>query len=249
MKQDRVAFKGDWDFSVRKSFILDPDLSMGAKMVYLAIRSHCSPNGETAFPSAVYISKCLSISRDTFYKYLTELKLAGWISAVQKGEDGKFSHTVYTVFQNPCKTVRENHSSPQRKKPATEKPDTKTSHKNEDFTVTEETKETPTRVGVDISRSTGGSFKPVAKPSEEEKQRRLWGIKLPKSSEVPSQTEFDDFLDSEAPLVAAHRIELYDELLRNKWCHWSSLRNRWERIRNWRSYVSSLAAKMEDAQS
>ncbi len=139
---NRLLYKGNWDFSVRKDFILNPNLSIGAKMLYLAIRAHCNHDGDTAFPSSVYLAKCLGISKDTIFKYANELKESGLLATEQsKSETNKFSHTVYTLYAD--NSQQNQASEPCRKIPYTgkavaEKVATKTSHTEEDFPKGEE---------------------------------------------------------------------------------------------------------------
>lgn len=104
MRSNNCLYVGDWSFSVRKDFILNPNISIGAKGVYLAILSHASPVNATAFPSSNFLAKALNISRDTVFKYVNELKIIGLITVVQKMEKGKFSHSEFTVYatNSPC---------------------------------------------------------------------------------------------------------------------------------------------------
>lgn len=128
----RLVFKGDWTFTVSKSFVLNPKISMGAKIAYIALRSFCAPDEDTAFPSSLTLSKALAVSRDTIFKYVNELKDLGLVATEQKSDAGKFAHTIYTLFD----TNRVG-NSPLREKPCAEKPvaeklDTKSTHKKED---------------------------------------------------------------------------------------------------------------------
>ena len=99
---NQILYKGKWSFPIDREFVLDPSISLGAKMVYIALKSFCSPNGMTAFPSSVKLSKSLGIARGTFYRYCDELENNGWVSRKQnKSDTGKFTNTIYTVYP-PC---------------------------------------------------------------------------------------------------------------------------------------------------
>jgi hypothetical protein len=127
--QNRLAYKGDWSFSVRKDFVLNPNISIGAKMLYIALRSFCAPDGDTAFPSSKTLAASLGVSRETVFKYAQELERLGLLERTQQQEGGRFTHTLYTLFDT---------DSPCRKKPCTEKPvaeksDTKSTHINSTY--------------------------------------------------------------------------------------------------------------------
>lgn len=94
----QARFKGEWNFSIQKSFVMNPDISVYAKIIYIAIKSHCGPNGNTAFPSSFLLCKSLNIARDTLYKHLNELEKGGWLIRSRKTQDGKFAHTVYCLI-------------------------------------------------------------------------------------------------------------------------------------------------------
>lgn len=120
--KSKLTYRGDWTFSVQKSFILCPDISAGAKVVYLAIKSFCSPNEKTAFPSSKTLSKALSMSRDTVLKYSKELQTAELLEATQSvAEKGRFSHTVYVLNE----FFDRSGNSPLRRNTVAEKVDTK----------------------------------------------------------------------------------------------------------------------------
>lgn len=94
-----VIYRGDWSFPVKKEFILNPRLSVGAKCLYIALRSYCAPNQNTAFPSTLTLAKALGISRTTLLKYAKELEGAGYLKREQADrETGRFTHTLWTVF-------------------------------------------------------------------------------------------------------------------------------------------------------
>jgi hypothetical protein len=141
---NRLLYKGDWRIDVRKDFIMNPAFSIGAKMLYLAIRSYCGPNADTAFPSSLTLSRGLKMSRDKVFKCANELEIAGLLERRQShagkrgavnGENkpGVFSHTVYTLYptESPKQSTKSiapsvscfhrNGETPQRKNTVTVK--------------------------------------------------------------------------------------------------------------------------------
>lgn len=127
----KLRYRGDWRVDVRKDFILDPALTIGAKVIYIALKAHCAPGQDTAFPSSAYLAKHLSVSRETVQKYVAELREAGLVETEQRGEAGKFTHTFYTVNDTDSRSGK----NPLREKPVTGNSDTKTPQGKEEPTV------------------------------------------------------------------------------------------------------------------
>ena len=121
MKNCRIVYKGDWTVAIRKDFILNPTLSIGTKMLYIALKSYCGPE-MSAFPSAKTLATGLGLNRETVYKYAAELEKAGLLKREQSHEAGKFSHTVYNLFTTDV--LSNSIQQPQPGKPCTEKPAT-----------------------------------------------------------------------------------------------------------------------------
>lgn len=96
--QNFTAYRGDWNFAVRKDFILNPNVSPVAKLLWIAIRSYCSPDQNTAFPSTATLAASLGISRDTLSVYANELRDLGLMQTEQLKDNGRFSYTLYTLF-------------------------------------------------------------------------------------------------------------------------------------------------------
>jgi DNA-binding transcriptional regulator YhcF (GntR family) len=112
---------------VRKDFVLNPDISIGAKMLYIAIRSYCAPDADTAFPSSKTLAASLGINRETVFKYAQELERLGYLERAQQHSEGRFAHTLYTLHD----TDPSSRKNPQTEKPAAEESDTKSTHKGE----------------------------------------------------------------------------------------------------------------------
>ena len=124
---NRLVYKGAWSFEVRKDFVLNPAYSIGAKMLYIAIRSYCDNGGDTAFPSSKTLSAALGVSRDKIFKCAKELEAAGLLEREQshcpksdkneketgQPKPGGFSHTVYTLYatESPKQPIESRGSS------------------------------------------------------------------------------------------------------------------------------------------
>lgn len=93
-----VKFAGSWSFPVDKDFVLDSSLSIGAKMTYIAIKAHCAPGGDQAFPSSAYLAERLGVSRQTLLGYIRELEAAGLMTREQINDEGRFGRTVITLY-------------------------------------------------------------------------------------------------------------------------------------------------------
>lgn len=106
---------------VHKNVMKDNTLSIHAKAIYSYL---CVYAGSTcrSFPSRDLITHELNISKDTFTKYMKELKDSKYIHVYQeKQEAGKFAKNVYYMTPDrkpPC------HKIPDTVKPDTETPDT-----------------------------------------------------------------------------------------------------------------------------
>ena len=81
-QQNRLMYEGDWHVSVGKSFILNPNYSIQAKMLYIAIQCYCGPDGWVSFPGPSVISSALGFRRKEFFKYADELKRHGLLSVI-----------------------------------------------------------------------------------------------------------------------------------------------------------------------
>jgi len=84
---------------IPKRVMKDTDLSIQAKGLYSYLCSYAG-NKDTAFPSVKLITYELNISKDTFYKYLNELKDTGYIEVLKERDEGKFSKNIYKLL--PC---------------------------------------------------------------------------------------------------------------------------------------------------
>lgn len=100
----RIVYKGNWSFPVYKQFVLDPNYTIGEKILYIALRSYCAPDEETAFPSVKTLAAGLHVGPDSVRTYAAKLEKKGLINREQKREKTeagslRFSHTVWTVME------------------------------------------------------------------------------------------------------------------------------------------------------
>lgn len=84
---------------IPKRVMKDPNLNLQAKGIYAYLCSYAG-NKDTAFPSVKLITHELNMSKDTFYKYLNELKETGYIEVFKERDEGKFSKNIYKLL--PC---------------------------------------------------------------------------------------------------------------------------------------------------
>ena len=89
---------------IPKKIMRDKSLSLQAKAIYSYLASFAGNTGK-AFPSVSLIRTELGISKDTFYKYMEELKRKGAIKVVQDRSDGKFGKNIY-YLNNEVKMSR-----------------------------------------------------------------------------------------------------------------------------------------------
>lgn len=167
---------------------------------------------------------------------LSELRKAGYAKLERSiGEKGKVAEWTWKISDSPI--FSPDSGFPHVGKPLVGKRHISKNHCTKpDCTKnkSEEAKETSPADDVFIS--------PVWKPDQrtKEQQRRQHQNAL----SFPSQVEFNDFAESEAPFVASHRSDLYGQLCRNKWRLWNEENNQWEQIIDWRAVVIHLNAKM-----
>lgn len=89
---------------IPKSIMRDNGLSISAKAIYSYLASFAGNTGQ-AFPSVSLIIGELGISKDTFYKYMDELKEKGAIKISKERSSGKFQRNIYHLnnkLNPPC---------------------------------------------------------------------------------------------------------------------------------------------------
>ena len=112
---------------VGKVVMKDRDLAVGAKALYSYICSYAGA-GETAFPGRSLICYDLNIGKDTYSKYLRQLKQKDYIRVEQQiKNDGTFGSNTYTIMLIP---QPEEAKTPCTEKSDTDSPDTDSSDTN-----------------------------------------------------------------------------------------------------------------------
>ena len=90
---------------VAKIVMQDEDIPAQAKALYALITSFAS-NGNTYMPSRDKLIYWLCISKNTYYKYLNELKVAGLITVEQQVKSRYvFGANIYTIKECPAKYI------------------------------------------------------------------------------------------------------------------------------------------------
>lgn len=93
--------------TVEKWVLTDPEISTSAKALYALICAYAGNKGQS-FPSTSLLSHQLSVSRPTLQKSINQLKDKLVISVEQKRSEGRFSHNVYSLLNQPSPTVAKN---------------------------------------------------------------------------------------------------------------------------------------------
>ncbi len=103
-----MVFTDNWYDSHPRLLIFDPVLNPYDKLVWLAIRSRCTPDMSlTAFPSYDEIQSMLHISRGTVSSSIAKLRLTRWITYLcrdqERNASGQFTRdgNIYMVHGEP----------------------------------------------------------------------------------------------------------------------------------------------------
>lgn len=86
--------------------VMRSSLSGGVKLLYAYLCSYIGA-GRTAWPGRARICEDLSISKDTFSKYLAELKREGYVVVTTQRINGKFKGNVYHMVLYPLNIKKE----------------------------------------------------------------------------------------------------------------------------------------------
>jgi hypothetical protein len=125
--KDKIEIQGIYSEGygiIAKKVMRDQELSIGAKALYSYICSFAGA-GESAWPGRETICKELGITKNTFAKYLNELKKENYVSVSQrKNEKGIFSYNVYTLVITPSPCPEKEDTAPCPQKPCPKKRDT-----------------------------------------------------------------------------------------------------------------------------
>lgn len=107
--QDKIVMQGinSKGFGIIPKLVMqDRRLSIQAKAIYAYLCSYAG-NGETAFPSRNKILFDLCINKDTYQKYLKQLKDYGYIKVQKVRKDGRFIRNLFVLMQiiEPCPEI------------------------------------------------------------------------------------------------------------------------------------------------
>jgi hypothetical protein len=105
------------------------------------------------------------------------------------------------------------------------------------------TESQPTKTEPDVT------YPAAWKPRQGTKEEQVARIPTPSPSDYPTEDEFDAWLDNECEnnVISEYRSDLYLTLCCNKWRHWREDLQKWEKIRDWKGYVSALNEKILEA--
>ena len=81
---------------IPKNVMKDNSISLGAKGLFAYICAYAG-NEDHSFPGRDLITHELNISKDTFTKYMKELKDSKYIHVTQNKEQGKFANNIYYI--------------------------------------------------------------------------------------------------------------------------------------------------------
>ncbi len=110
---------------IPKKVMQDTTISTQAKALYAYLSSYAGA-GETAWPGRDLICLHLGIGKDSFSKYLKELKNKNYVEVNKKRNfEGKYYKNVYTIVSNPCPKISDMEEKPENKgkSPCPKKPD------------------------------------------------------------------------------------------------------------------------------
>lgn len=100
--EDKVYSTINFNYGILpKNVMKEPNLNIQAKAIYAYLIAYAGNKG-AAFPSAELMRHELGIGKDTFYKYMKELKELGYVSIDKEKDKGKFKHNIYYLQSTPC---------------------------------------------------------------------------------------------------------------------------------------------------
>ena len=86
---------------ISRAVMRDKNLSIQAKAIYSYLCSFANTDGES-FPSRSIATAELGVNKDTYTKYLSELKDKGYLTVKQLTEKGVFKSNHYFINSYPC---------------------------------------------------------------------------------------------------------------------------------------------------
>jgi len=101
-RDDKILYKGEWHYSVRKEFVFNANLSRDARLLYIVLLSFTNKDNKEAFPSRKLLRKVLVCSDRTLSRQISELTKYGYIKMKkERSEDGAYSRNIYELFGYP----------------------------------------------------------------------------------------------------------------------------------------------------
>lgn len=104
IQSDSIYAKGYG--TIPKLVMQDKNLHVIAKAIYAYIKSFAGA-GDTCFPSRKKMCEDLGLNKDTYAKYLNQLKELNYIDVVQTKANGKFSTSTFLIRETIENTVSE----------------------------------------------------------------------------------------------------------------------------------------------
>ncbi len=104
-----------------RSVMRDRNLPAQSKAIYAYLVSFAG-SSKKAWPSVSLMTAELGMGRDTFYKYMNILKVAGYVQVERQREFGRWLNNVYRINDAPCPDLPDK-VKPDKEKPSKEEPD------------------------------------------------------------------------------------------------------------------------------
>lgn len=105
MKKDKIQYRGNWHYSISKSFVCNATLTRDARFLFIVLKSYTNDTKKEAFPSRELLCKLMQCSENSLTKYITELKVNGFLNIKrERNENGEFHHNVYEIIENTSNT-------------------------------------------------------------------------------------------------------------------------------------------------
>lgn len=110
MSEDRIFYRGDWQYSIPKKFVCDTSLSRDSRFLFIVLKSFTNDTKKECFPSRDLLSQIMNCSQRSLTKYISELQKKGFLQITrERNEGGEFLHNVYVIIENaqnsPCENI------------------------------------------------------------------------------------------------------------------------------------------------
>ncbi len=109
MSEDRIVYKGEWQYSISKKFVCNTSLSRDSRFLFIVLKSFTNDTKKEAFPSRELLCKIMQCSENSLTKYLKELKGKGFLHITrERKENGLFLHNVYEIIETDSNSPNSN---------------------------------------------------------------------------------------------------------------------------------------------